>query len=133
MDEIGTMEDEDGGSSALKAALCRLLASSESDESTERCWNWKNLDAVTEDDKTQDGTTCTMAQQQHGLGIEQTLRNRGHKYNGYPVSAAYFGSFSLDAVAMALYCVCNTASFKETVVRCINFLGDADTTGPITA
>lgn len=151
-DEIGTMEEEDDPSSNAKATLCRLLASSESDESTERCWNWKNLDAVADDDETQGGTTVrrkfsrmrqdcfrskkkqtTMTKQQYGLGIEKTLRNRGYKYNGYPVSAAYFGSFSLDAVAMALYCVCNTTSFNEAVVRCINFLGDADTTGAITA
>ena len=39
----------------------------------------------------------------------------------------------LDAVAMALYCVCSTISSNEAVVSCINFLGDANTTGAITA
>ena len=56
-DEIGTMEEEDEPSSTAKATLSCLLASSESDKSTERCWSWKNLDAVADDDETQGGTT----------------------------------------------------------------------------
>lgn len=51
-------------------------------------------------------------------GIERTLRNRGHQYNGYPVSAGYFGAFSLDGLAIALHCVYHTSSFNEAIVKC---------------
>lgn len=42
-------------------------------QDTERCWNWKN----------------------ETLDIAGTLAARGWSYNGYPVSADYFGSYSL--------------------------------------
>ena len=48
--------------------------------STERCWAWRN----------------------ESIGIEQTLKARGRSYNGYPVSAGYFGSFSLDGKSCVL-------------------------------
>merc|ERR1719502_2403141 len=75
-------------SSSIKAkeTMVRLLESSEPEGSTERCWNWR-VGADT------------------SLGVEATLANRGRSYNGYPVSAEYFGSFSLDGLAMALYCL----------------------------
>ena len=41
-------------------------------QDTERCWNWKN----------------------ESLDIAGTLAARGWSYNGYPVSADYFGSYS---------------------------------------
>lgn len=92
-----------------KAELKRLLLSSEPDHSTERCWNWRDK----------------------FLGVEKTIANRGSNYNGYPVSPGYFGSFSLDGLAMALHCVYHTDSFNNAVAKVINFLGDADTTGSI--
>merc|ERR1711977_766753 len=67
----------------------QLIASKEPDGSTERCWNWKA-------DK---------------LQIERTIANRGRRYNGYPVSAGYWGSYCIE--------------------RCINFLGDSDSHGSI--
>lgn len=76
----------------------------------ERCWNWK---ADT-------------------LDVAGTLQARGRKYNGYPVSAGYFGSYSLDGLAMALWCVYHTTSFDEAVTRSVNLLGDADSHGSIT-
>ena len=39
----------------------------------------------------------------------------------------------IDALAVALHCVCHTAGFDAAVVRCVNLCGDADTTGAITA
>ena len=45
--------------------MVRLLQSVEPDSSTERCWNWKS----------------------DTLEIAATLRNRGRRYNGYPVNA----------------------------------------------
>merc|ERR1711937_601185 len=64
--------------------------------------------------------------------IERTLRARGHRYNGYPVSSGYFGSYSLDGLALALWSVYNTTSFDEAVVKSVNLWGDADSHGSIT-
>jgi len=77
---------------------------------TERCWNWKS----------------------EGLDIAGTLKARGKRYNGYPVSAGYFGSYSLDGLAMALWAIYHTSSFDEAVTRSVNLLGDADSHGSIT-
>lgn len=129
-----------------KQELSRLLSSSEAEDSTERCWNWKNNDypdeeKTSDEQKTDTVSTCcscwktsaSSLQLQVGLGVEQTLRNRGHTYNGHPVNHRYFGSFSLDALAMAMFCVQTTTCFMDAILRCINFCGDADTTGAITA
>ena len=77
-----------------------------------RNWNWR-------------------ASAEDGLQIEQTLRLRGHSYNGHPVSAGYFGSYAVDGLAVALHCVAATHSLDAAVERCLNFRGDADTTGAI--
>jgi ADP-ribosyl-[dinitrogen reductase] hydrolase len=130
------MESCDFNEKSAKAELYRLLLSKEPDNSTERCWNWKSK---SEDPHGGSGKRILGLFKRKGgsagcgLGIEQTLKSRGHTYNGYIVHNRYFGSFSLDALAMALYCVRSTSSFTEAVVRCINFLGDADTTAAITA
>eukprot|EP00658_Telonema_sp_P-2_P034320 TRINITY_DN25064_c0_g1_i1.p1 TRINITY_DN25064_c0_g1~~TRINITY_DN25064_c0_g1_i1.p1 ORF type:complete len:459 (+),score=95.21 TRINITY_DN25064_c0_g1_i1:129-1505(+) len=86
-----------------------LIASEQPAESTEFSWNWK-------DDV---------------LGIERTIANRGRSYNGYPVSAGYWGSYCMDGLAVALWAVRHTNSFDECVERVINFLGDSDSHGSI--
>ena len=53
----------------------------------------------------------------------------GSEYNGYPVIAGYFGAYSLDGLAVALHCVYHTTSFDGALVKCVNFNGDADSTG----
>jgi ADP-ribosylglycohydrolase len=90
--------------------LRRLLNSNEPDDGLERNWNWRSNE---------------------GLDISGTLARRGNKYNGYPNKAVYFGSFSLDGLAIALYSVRTTLSFDEAIERCVNFCGDADTTAAI--
>ncbi|CAE8636345.1 unnamed protein product [Polarella glacialis] len=87
----------------------KWLVKSQPVSATERCWNWK----------------CA------NLDIAGTLRARGRTYNGYPVSAGYFGSYSLDGLAMALWAVYHTSSFDEAVVKSVNLLGDADSHGSI--
>ena len=77
---------------------------------TERCWDWKSSD----------------------LDIAGTLRARGRTYNGYPVSSGYFGSYSLDGMALALWAFYHTTTFDEAVVKSVNLLGDADSHGSIT-
>jgi ADP-ribosyl-[dinitrogen reductase] hydrolase len=44
----------------------------------------------------------------------------------------YIGSYSMDALSMALHCVWSTASFPAAVLRCANLCGDSDTTAAIT-
>jgi len=88
----------------------KWLVTSKPVNMTERCWNWK----------------C-----EH-LDVEGTLRARGWKYNGYPVSAGYFGAYAPDGLAMALWSVYHTKSFDEAVARSVNLLGDADSHGSIT-
>ena len=87
----------------------RLLKCEELDTSTELCWNWK-MDS---------------------LNIWHTITNRGSNYNGYPVLPGYFGSFCMDGLAIALWSVYHTNSFDEAIERCVNVLGDADSTGSI--
>jgi ADP-ribosylglycohydrolase len=86
-----------------------LVTSSPRNE-TERCWDWKSK----------------------RIDVSGTLVARGRSYNGYPVSADYFGSYSLDGMALALWSVYHTTSFDEAVTRSVNFLGDADSHGSIT-
>uniref|UniRef100_A0A7S2NUH9 ADP-ribosylhydrolase ARH3 n=1 Tax=Zooxanthella nutricula TaxID=1333877 RepID=A0A7S2NUH9_9DINO len=88
----------------------KWLVTSSPRNMTERCWNWRS----------------------ERLDIAGTLKARGRKYNGYPVSAGYFGSYSLDGLAMALWSVYHTSSFDEAVTRSVNLLGDADSHGSIT-
>jgi len=87
----------------------RWLATGRPPQPTERCWMWR----------------------EPLLDIAGTLRARGRRYNGYPVSAGYFGSYSLDGLAMALWAVYHTSTFDEAVAKAINLLGDADSTGSI--
>lgn len=65
------------------------------------------------------------------LVIEASLEARGFSYNGHPVSAEYFGSFAPDGLAVALHSLYYTNSFSEAVRKCVNHLGDADSTGAV--
>lgn len=87
----------------------KWLVTSKPARDTEKCWNWKS---------------------EH-LDIHGTLKARGSRYNGYPVSAGYFGSYSMDGLAMALWAVYNTKSFDEAITKSVNLLGDADSHGSI--
>eukprot|EP00656_Telonema_subtile_P057098 TRINITY_DN9312_c0_g2_i1.p1 TRINITY_DN9312_c0_g2~~TRINITY_DN9312_c0_g2_i1.p1 ORF type:complete len:331 (+),score=44.87 TRINITY_DN9312_c0_g2_i1:133-1125(+) len=77
----------------------------------EACWNWRG----------------------EFLNIETTIRAReaDGKYNGYDVSRAYFGSYCMDGLAMALHSAYHSVDFGSAVARCVNFLGDADSTAAI--
>ena len=59
----------------------------------------------------------------------EAIKNRGDIYNDHSVSSTYFGAYCMDALALALHCVYNTASFNEALVKCVNYNGDADSTG----
>jgi ADP-ribosylglycohydrolase len=102
---IYDMEDNSDALSKIE----RLLKCEEPDTSTELCWNWK----------------------MESLYIWHTITNRGNTYNGYPVLPGYFGSFCMDGLAIALWALYHTKSFDEAIERCINVLGDADSTGSI--
>jgi ADP-ribosylglycohydrolase len=87
----------------------RLVLGVESADSKERNWNWRSV----------------------SLDIEGTLTRRGRTYNGYPVSAGYFGAYSVDGLALALHSFYHTQSFDKCIEKCVNHLGDADSTGAI--
>eukprot|EP00927_Polykrikos_kofoidii_P062538 TRINITY_DN57354_c0_g1_i1.p1 TRINITY_DN57354_c0_g1~~TRINITY_DN57354_c0_g1_i1.p1 ORF type:complete len:686 (-),score=100.59 TRINITY_DN57354_c0_g1_i1:26-2083(-) len=88
--------------------LLRLLQSSEP-PGKEECWNWRGPE----------------------LKIQESLRARGRTYNGYPCYPDYYGSYCIDGLAVALWSFYHTGSFMEAITRCVNFLGDADTTAAI--
>jgi ADP-ribosyl-[dinitrogen reductase] hydrolase len=44
----------------------------------------------------------------------------------------YIGSFSADCLALALHCILYTINFKEAIIKCCNYGGDADSTGSVT-
>jgi len=90
--------------------LRKLLLSNETEASTELSWNWK--DSV--------------------LNIEKCMKNRGKFYNGYPNNLSYYGSFCMDALAVGLHCFRFGDSFETSLQKCINYRGDADSTGSIT-
>jgi len=92
------------------SVLRKLLLSNETEASTELSWNWK--DSV--------------------LNIEKCMQNRGEFYNGYPNNPTYYGSFCMDGLAVALHCFRFGDSFETSLQKCINYRGDADSTGSIT-
>eukprot|EP00301_Raphidiophrys_heterophryoidea_P002840 c11310_g1_i3.p1 GENE.c11310_g1_i3~~c11310_g1_i3.p1 ORF type:complete len:610 (-),score=118.29 c11310_g1_i3:95-1924(-) len=87
----------------------RLILSAQSEESLERNWNWKS----------------------DSLQLNKTIARRGSFYNGYDVSAGYFGSYSIDGLAMGLHAVYHTSSFTGALEHVVNMLGDCDTTAAI--
>lgn len=88
----------------------RLIESNEDKTSKEVSWNWKS----------------------DLIEIDRVMNNRGKKYKGYPNSSSYYGSYSIDGLAIALNSVYTTNSFTEAIEKCISYLGDADSTGSIT-
>ena len=94
------------------AKAMRLLLAGDADPAVrpkEQCWAWRSAQ----------------------LPILATMDARGPRYNGYPNTAGYFGSFCMDAVAIALHCVHATTSFVDAVERCVNFRGDCDSTAAV--
>lgn len=100
-----------GGHERARNVLARMLRGAEPAGSTEQCWSWRDP---------------------KGPFLGETMRARGNEYNGFPNSAGYFGSYSADGLALALHCVYHTGSFMAAISKCVNFLGDADSTGSIT-
>ena len=75
----------------------------------EACWDWK----------------------QDRMLLEETIKARGSKYNGYPVMPGYFGSYCMDGLAMALWALAKSDCFTDCIFKVVNLLGDCDTTGAI--
>jgi ADP-ribosyl-[dinitrogen reductase] hydrolase len=92
---------------ASQPILMQLLNGTEPRGSTELCWNWRDS---------------------NGPYIKETLEARGRSYNGYPVSEGYFGAYSMDGLAIAMHSFYHTKTFLDAITKCVNFLGDADST-----
>jgi ADP-ribosylglycohydrolase len=103
--------EEEQGRNPSYTRLFRLLRSQEPPESPEVCWNWK----------------------EEQLPIACAIINRRKKstYNGYPILLDYWGAYSFDGLAMAMWALSHSTSFAETLVKTVNLLGDADSTGAI--
>ena len=71
------------------------------------------------------------------MRIREAIRERRSsedgRYNGYPVIPTYWGAYCMDGLAMALWALYHSTSFSECIVKTVNLLGDADTTGAIAA
>lgn len=91
------------------AELRALLEARQPDDSPTRNWNWRAA----------------------SLDIAGTLRRRGDRFNGYPVLPGYFGSYCMDGLAVAMHAVYHGTSFGDAIERCVNGLGDADSTAAI--
>jgi ADP-ribosylglycohydrolase len=137
----------------------RLLRSAEPDDSRERNWNWRNDSLEVEATLVRRLETrpsqpaphaksrrfsCAAltrvvkggcggggATQSGGGSPAQIGRPVQARYNGHPVSAGYFFSYCIDGLAVALHSVYHATDFSSAIERCVNFLGDADTTAAI--
>jgi len=61
--------------------------------------------------------------------IEERLKDK--RYNGHPIIDTYWGAYCMDGLAMALWGLWHSKSFSDSVMKTVNLLGDADTTGAI--
>jgi len=86
-----------------------LLLSTAPADGKEACWRWR----------------------EPVLLLDATVEARGKEYNGYPFSLGYFGSFCVDALAIALHVNYHNTDFESAVAHGANLLGDADTTASI--
>eukprot|EP00929_Paragymnodinium_shiwhaense_P084466 TRINITY_DN45163_c0_g1_i1.p1 TRINITY_DN45163_c0_g1~~TRINITY_DN45163_c0_g1_i1.p1 ORF type:complete len:1069 (+),score=271.69 TRINITY_DN45163_c0_g1_i1:61-3207(+) len=94
----------------LQPELVTLLLSHQAPDSLERMWDWKDP---------------------KGPFLQETLANRGFQYNGRQVNDSYLGSYCMDGLAVALHCFYHTTSYMAAITKCVNCLGDADTTAAI--
>eukprot|EP01083_Nonionella_stella_P165367 549928_1 len=102
-----------------KRLMIRLIESAEGKDSKECCWNWRS----------EYGALPTIGCYYLRRGGRDA--RRANKYNGYPVSAEYWGSYCMDGMAMAMHCVYHSECFADAIEKCVNLLGDADSTGSI--
>ena len=65
------------------------------------------------------------------LDARVDLDKIGSGFNGRRTTPYYFGSFSMDAMAMALWSVYHSTSFNDAILRCVNMGGDADSTAAV--
>ena len=61
--------------------------------------------------------------------IHARLRDR--RYNGHPIIDTYWGAYCMDGLAVALWALWHSSSFSQSIMKVVNVLGDADTTGAI--
>lgn len=102
---------------ARRNLLAVLTSTAPSDK--ESCWVWRD--------------DSNGASSQYPLRLQRTVKARGATYNGYPVSRGYFGSYAMDALAIALWALHrpNTTSFSDVILSVVNLLGDCDSTGAV--
>jgi len=67
------------------------------------------------------------------LQIWEAMKERwkDRRYNGHPIIDTYWGAYCMDGLAMALWALWHTDCFSGCILRVVNLLGDADTTGAV--
>eukprot|EP01001_Neometanema_parovale_P000115 NODE_1011_length_1940_cov_132.615300_g960_i0.p1 GENE.NODE_1011_length_1940_cov_132.615300_g960_i0~~NODE_1011_length_1940_cov_132.615300_g960_i0.p1 ORF type:complete len:563 (+),score=105.46 NODE_1011_length_1940_cov_132.615300_g960_i0:58-1689(+) len=105
------IKDSDMDANSGMQRLHKLLLADEPEDSTEVCWNWRATQ----------------------LPINQVICNRRKNgtYNGYPILPGYFGSYCMDGLSMSLWALYRSDNFESAIVRIVNLLGDADSTGAV--
>jgi len=60
-------------------------------------------------------------------------KSRNFKYSPFrsKLQPGYIGSYCMDALAMALFCVYHSKSPKEAILRAVNLGGDADSVAAV--
>lgn len=95
------------------------------------------LDHLGEDfDTGNSGVQALAASEMEGDDFDRDWRWKADTYKYSPTRSrdqpGYVGSYSMDALSMALHCAWSTNSAKEAVLKAVNLCGDADTVGSIT-
>ena len=114
----------------LDQTVTRFIATVATDAARLRNPEWQRLLGVLRAEPAS-SAEAHWAWRQRTLPLQTALAARGTTYQGRAVSAGYFGAYSLDALAMVLWSLHGAASFSDAMVRVVNLLGDADSTGAI--
>jgi ADP-ribosyl-[dinitrogen reductase] hydrolase len=90
----------------------------------------KNLASLLSSNPPTDSESLWAWREPHPL-VNETLLARAESCNGYHVNPVYFGSYCMDGLAMAKWALHGSKNFADCMIRIVNLLGDADTTGAI--
>ena len=90
------------------------------------------LKQVLQTDSPKDSPECFWRWKDSSIDIISSSEIRGESYNGHSVNPRYIGSYAIDALVISLHCLYTIKTSMNAIVKAINYLGDADSTGVIT-
>ncbi len=112
-----------------KKAVFSLLPSFKSynpDEPSETC---KSVNSLAKSRKKVTNPHPKATQKENWNWLSKKFTYNSERARAQP---GYIGSYSMDALAMALHCVYTTDSFEDAVIKAVRSGGDADSVGAIT-